>query len=477
VPQSLTNIVNVTVQVSPLSVVNSAFNLGLIVGKSTVIPILTRIKVYSGTADMIADGWAGTEPEYLAAQVFFSQSPRPSKVAIGRQDINALANPAAAPTMTTSAIGGALAAATYYVRYTLISAQGETLVSPEASIITTGATSSITVTIPALPAGATLAGIYIGTAAGTGTKQGTTNLTTYTQSGALVAGAAAPGANTATAETAVTAITACRATNNDWYAAYLCGALKADILAVAAFIEAATPLSVYFYDTSDADVPPGTAGNIMATLQAAKRHRSWGQYSTSAYAAVAAMGYAMGANTGLANSAYTLAYKSEVGILPELLTTAQATTILSLNGNIYTNYGATYNLLVQGTMADGVSFDEVLNLDVLTNSIQTAIMNALTQAPKVPQSEDGVSMLVTAITVPCNAARVRGVLAPGIWKAAPVLGLKTGDTLSTGYMVLADSIANQSQADRDARKSPPIYVPVKLAGAIEHVVIGVVVNR
>ena len=57
------------------------------------------------------------------------------------------------------------------------------------------------------------------------------------------------------------------------------------------------------------------------------------------------------------------------------------------------------------------------------------------------------------------------------------MNLKTGDALSTGYMVLADTLANQSQADRDARKSPPIYVAVKMAGAIEHVVIGIVVNR
>lgn len=34
-------------------------------------------------------GWAGTEPEYLAAQVYFSQSPRPTAVVIGRQDLTA----------------------------------------------------------------------------------------------------------------------------------------------------------------------------------------------------------------------------------------------------------------------------------------------------------------------------------------------------------------------------------------------------
>lgn len=366
--QSLNSIVDVTVQVSPLSVVNSGFNLGLIVGVSDVIAAADRVKVYSGVEAMLESGWAGTEPEYEAAQIYFSQTPRPDKVAIGRWDNTGL-------------------------------------------------------------------------------------------------------------ETAVQAITACRAANTDWFTAYLCDAVKADILAIAGYIESAIPLSAYFYDTKDAEVLAGTEGNVMDTLKDQKRLRSFGQFSTDDYAAVAAMGYAMGANTGLANSAYTLAYKTEVGITPEDLTEAEFTRILGYNGNVYTNYGATYDLLVQGTMASGVSFDEVLNLDVLKNSIQIAVMNALIQGPKIPQAEDGVSLLVSAITDPCEDARDRGILAPGIWKAAPVLGLQTGDMLSTGYLVLADTLANQSQADRDARKSPPIYVPVKLAGAIEHVVIGVIVNR
>lgn len=366
--QSLNNIVSVTLQVSPLSTINSGFNLGLIVGSSTVISTANRVKVYSGTDDMLAQGWLGTEPEYAAAQIYFGQTPRPNKVAIGRWD-------------------------------------------------------------------------------------------------------------TSGSETAVAAVTACRTANTDWYGLYVCGLVKADIISLAAAVESLTPLAAFFYRTQDAEVLAGTAGNVMQSLQASKYRRSFGQYSTSAHAAAAAMGYAMGANTGLANSAYTLAYKSEVSVTPEVLTTTQYNTITGYNGNVYTTFGATYNLLTPGTMADGTHFDEVLNLDVLTNDIQTSVINALTTSLKIPQTEDGVSMLVSAITAPCAAARRRGAIAPGIWKAAPVLGLKTGDTLSTGYMVLADTIANQSQADRDARKSPPIYVAVKLAGAIEHAVIGVVVNR
>lgn len=366
--QPLSDIVSVDVQVSPLSTVNSGFSVGLIVGTSTHVSATDRVLVYAGPEDMIANGWDGTEPEYLAAQVYFGQVPRPRKVAIGRWD-----------------------------------------------------------------------------------DSGT--------------------------ETAVQAVTLCRLANKDWYSVYVCDVTKIEILAISAFIESAMPLSSYFYDTEDLDVLAGAEGNVMDVLIKAKRHRTWGQFSTFSYAAAAAMGYAMGANTGLTNSAYTLAYKTQRGVSPEEVTTSQFNTILAQNGNIYTNFGATYDLLVYGTMADGVHFDEVLNLDVLTNEIQRSVMDALVTAPKIPQIEDGIGVLISAITAPCALARDRGVIAPGVWKSAPILGLKTGDTLSTGYMILADSIANQTQADRDARISPPIYVAVKLAGAIEHVIIGVVVNR
>lgn len=367
--QSLDSIVQVTVTVSPTLASAPNFNVGLIVGTSTIITAAERVKLYTGLDDMTADGWTGTEPEYLAAQVYFSQTPRPGMVAIGRQDATA-------------------------------------------------------------------------------------------------------------SETPVQAVTACRQANGDWYGCFVTGALTDDeIEAVAAYIEAAEPPSAYFYTTSSADVLTATAGNIMDTLKQSGYRRTFGQWSQSANAAVAAMGYAMGANTGLANSSFTLAYKPERGITPDDLTTTQLNNILSYNGNAYTGYGGRYQLLVQGKMADGTPFDEVLNLDMLVAEIQIAAINLLVGSPKVPQTEDGVSQIIQAITVPCENARVRGAIAPGIWTAPPVLGLETGDSLPTGYLIQAESLESQSQADREARKSPPIYVAVKMAGAIEFVVIGVIVNR
>lgn len=367
---SLNDIVDVSVTVGPVSSVRTNFNLGLIIGSSEVIATTARVKIYQKLADMTADKWTGKEPEYLVAQKYFSQTPRPHKVAIGRWDKTADST-----------------------------------------------------------------------------------------------------------ETAAQAVALCREANTEWYVCSVCGVEKADVIAVANYIETAEPQSAYFYTADDSDVKANEDGNIMDELKKNSIHRTLGQYSTTDDAVVAIMGYAMGANKQTSNSAYTLAYKKEVGVPAEKLTLAEVTAIKNLNGNVYINRGSVYNLFEDGKMADGTYFDELLNLDMLTNGIQTAVVNGLASEPKVPQTNDGMDKLLNYITAPLEKARSTGFISSGIWNTSGVLTVNTGDVLPRGYKILAESIADQSQEDREARKSPPIYILAKLAGAIQYVSIGVYVNR
>lgn len=365
----VSDIVNVSVYLTPTTPVGQEFDLGLIVGQSTVIAGTTadRVRVYSSLAGMITDGFTDTDPEYLAAQLYFSQSPKPAQVAIGRW------------------ISGT--------------------------------------------------------------------------------------------ETAAAAVTACRAANTNWYGCTVCGAVDADIEGVAAYIEAASPFSAYFATTSDAAVLAGTAGNVALTLQAAGYTRTLLQYSTYQDAAASILGYAMGANTQAAGSAYTLAFKSEPGVTPEALTEAQVTTLQGQNCNYYVTRGNTYNTFEQGVMASGMWFDERLGLDELASGISTAIMGQLTSNTKVPQTEGGMTLLKNAIDAPCRQAVATGFLAPGVWTGAAIQNLSTGDMLPLGYLIQSQSIASQSETDRTARKAPPISVALKLAGAVQNASISVYVQE
>jgi hypothetical protein len=66
-----------------------------------------------------------------------------------------------APVVTTATTGGTVAAGTYWVKVTAKNAQGETTGSAASKIVTTGATSTITVTIFTVP-NATQYSVYIG---------------------------------------------------------------------------------------------------------------------------------------------------------------------------------------------------------------------------------------------------------------------------------------------------------------------------
>ena len=108
-----------------------------------------------------------------------------------------LANPGAAPTVSTAVSGGSIPAATYLVAFTYVTPSGETLPSANASQVTTGAASTLLVTAPALPAGATSINVYAGTAAGALTLVGSSAASTLLLASLPAGGAAPPAVNAA----------------------------------------------------------------------------------------------------------------------------------------------------------------------------------------------------------------------------------------------------------------------------------------
>jgi hypothetical protein len=70
-------------------------------------------------------------------------------------------NPPDEPALTTATSGGTVAAGLHSVKITYVTASGETLPSEEATIETTGATSTITVASPAAATGATKFKVYM----------------------------------------------------------------------------------------------------------------------------------------------------------------------------------------------------------------------------------------------------------------------------------------------------------------------------
>jgi len=197
------------------------------------------------------------------------------------------------------------------------------------------------------------------------------------------------------------------------------------------------------------------------------------------------MGYAMGTNTRTSKSAYTLKLKRVTGIAPDALTLTQIDNLHRNSGNYYISRGpdGEYSLFERGEMADRTWFDEVINLDMLVNDMQLAILDLLASRPKVPQTESGMNDIKLAATPSLHRMRMIGFIAPGKWNSASVYTepdyapLRTGDMLENGYLLMSEPVDYQSQADRDARIAPPIYVAIKLAGAMHSVLVRIDVNR
>ncbi|EIP4525566.1 DUF3383 domain-containing protein [Salmonella enterica] len=364
----VSGVVNVDVIIGPRAATGRNFGSLLILGTSTVIPVKERLRLYSSKEDIGSD-FGVDSPEHEAATVYFSQSPRPKEVYVGRW----------------------------------------------AKILATG------------------------------------------EAGA--------------AENLMDAVNAVMGYTN-WYGLGI--ADKEDIadddwLKVAAAVEASGVSRILAITTSDpATVDATSTGDLAYKLKAAKYGRTFVQYSSSSkYAALSAFGRAFTVNFNGSNTTITLKFKQEPGITYETLTTDQAAALDAKNCNVFVYYQNDTAILQQGVMSSGDFFDERHGLDWLQNYVQTNLYNLLyTSTTKVPQTDAGVTRLLSNVEQSMDQSVTNGLVAAGVWNGGPIGQLDSGDTLTKGYYVYAQPLSEQAQADREARKAPVIQVACKLAGAV-----------
>jgi len=229
----ITNLVNVSASLTPLGASYLNLQTLLIIGDSNVIDTYQRIRLYSSLSGVAGD-FGTTAPEYLAATIFFDQSPTPTALYIGRwaktashgvlqtgfltsaqqtisnwtvitsgsfgttidgstfqyTGLNFSAatnlNNVASTIQTAmqaggvtvpgtpvlgSASSGSLAQTTYYVKTTYVTVNGETTPSAEANLLVT-ANHVVTVASPAANGvGVTGYNVYASSSTGTETKQ------------------------------------------------------------------------------------------------------------------------------------------------------------------------------------------------------------------------------------------------------------------------------------------------------------------
>lgn len=490
----VSRLIKVGVNLTPSAAQGQNISSLLILGSSTVIDPIERMRSY-GSLDAVAADFGTTAPEYLAANLWFSQTPQPTDLKVGRWvqtasngGLKCAVLPASAQAIATwqavtagsfryTKDGGALTAVTG------LNFSGAANLNAVAGIIqaaitgvtvvwnatyqrfeftsnTTGATSSFGF-VQAPTTGADVAALLRGRS---------------TDSGAYVfAGQAA--------ETAIAAVTEFDSRfGQSWYALHLAStaAVNADHLAIAAYVEGSNTKHVYAVTTQEAGVLVATdTANIAYQLKALRYKKTFVQYSSSsAYAAVSALARILTTDYTANNTTITLMFKGEPGVAAESLNTTQADALKAVNCNVFVGYNNDTAILQYGVMASGDYADTVLGTDALAIDLQTELYNLMyTSVTKIPQTDAGMNILVGKCNQVCERFVGNGLLAGGVWNSGGFGSLKQGDFLAPGYYVYAGRMANQSAADRAARKSTTIQIAAKLAGAIHEVIVGVVVNQ
>lgn len=487
----VSRLVNVQVDLSPKAAATRSFGVLLVMGDSNVINGLQRVRTYN-TLEAVALDFGTSAPEYKAADLYFSQVPQPLTLMIGRWLRTATAgfNQGGILTASQQLISNWTSITTGSFKVTIdgvlktltgLDFSGQSNLNGVATVITTALSTS-------------------GVCTWNGSNFQVTSATTGNTSLVTAAIPAGSGAdisaqlklNAATltvlvpgyaAESPADSVAALANLTPNWYGvSFAASVMPTDdqSLDVSALVEGLTTKRIYGVTTQDIGTLSSAVTNDLASEMAAAAYkRSIIQYSSSSpYAIASLLGREFTVDFDGNNTTITVMYKQEPGVTGEDLTSTQADTLIAKSCNVFVDYDNDTMIIQTGTMSGDAWLDEIHGTDWLQNAIQTAVYNLLYTTPtKIPQTDAGQNQIVNTIGQVLNQAVSNGLVAPGTWTGPDIGQISTGDYLKSGFYIFTPTMATQSQADRDARKSPTIQVACKLAGAIQTVNVIVSVNR
>lgn len=487
----ISRLISVDVNLEPSAAQSQDLSTLLLLGTSDVIDVVERLRTYS-SIDEVAQDFGNSAPEYLAAVLWFEQAPQPTQIKIGRWALSPTSGKliCAPLSVANSAIGAWQAISNGGFT---VSVNGVPQILNNINFNAVNNLNAVATAINGVLVGAvcTYNSVYnrfefesvtdgVGSAISFLTGAGGQDI-----SGMLNGVAGTSGAYVADGINAETALAAAQLFDEQfgqtWYAlTIVAGAVDADHVAVSGFIEATNNKHIYGISTQEAGVLSSVSTTDIAYLiKQLGYKRTITQYSSSnAYSVCSALGRGLTVDYNGQNTVITLMYKQEPGIVAESLTTSQVDILEGKNCNVFVAYNNNTAILEPGVMASGNFFDEITGSDWLAVTIMTDVYNVLLTSPtKIPQTDAGNHILVTAIEAVCSQGVLNGLLAPGTWNSQGFGSLNTGDLLAKGFYVFAPPIASQNAQDRAARKSVPIQVAAKLAGAVHTVDITINVNR
>lgn len=382
---TLDDIVSVQIALQTTGVTRGDFGTPMIVAPLMTFP--ERVRVYSSYNAASEDD---LPPKLLTAlSDCFSQTPRPSKVKVGRRAV----------LKGVIEVADLIALGVYSFKVNGESYSYTADGTPTKSEIVTGLAAAVTgdtdEAITATVAGDTLEIAWISTV-------GSVELVSNLQWGTITPLAAA----SAVADD----LDAILDEDSNWYGLVMVERTKADQLKAAEWTEANEKL--FITATSEADVlNPSLDTDLISVLKKPRYYRTAVLYHTNAateYPDAAWAGRVFTIHPG----AETWALKGLASVTPSPLTATQKQTVVNKGGNTFEFYQTQIALTNPGKVAAGEWIDVIRFRDWLKDTIQTNMTQMMINRDKVPYTDAGIQLCVNNLRKSLKEGQNVGGIAP-----------------------------------------------------------------
>ena len=348
------------------------FGVGLVL--QTHLRWTDRERSYTAASQLLDDGFAATDPAYLAAQVYFSQSPAPSKLRVGLRHAD-----------TATVI---VATAVDTTNYTIT-------ISGVAYTIGSGSSATTSTIATALRAAVNADSACPVAATGSGANVILTTKVSGTAWSLAITGTRMTLSGPTSAETIGAALDAILLAQTDFYGVAVVGSrLSADMQALATWVSANNRLGFVFSDESgviNTAVGSDTT-SLPAILKAAGYDRVLCLYDANGatnWIDVAAMAWVLAHDPG----SYSFALKTLIGPAVSNLSPTQRANAKAKRCVTYETVGNSINGTSNGVVPSGKNVDQIHGRDWLSAQIQTLIFQLLASVNKVPFTDDGIGQI------------------------------------------------------------------------------------
>lgn len=427
------DIVHITISKESQTVSKASFATIAIAAFHTHWGATEKVREYSAStalSSMVTDGFATTDPAYLAMQAICSQNPRPAKVKVLKLSTTwthtvRLTPVAANSTVYSGTVNG--------LAWTFTSDSSATLAE-----VCTGIASAI----------AALAGVSADGASATHVDI-TADAAASLFNVAKDTSAGAYEFEDITAATGLAAeLAALRLVDDSWYGLVLDCNSSARIEAAAAYVE--TIKALLIANTADSLCLDGASTtDVMYALHSSSYARTATLYHPdyNSFAGAAWIGNVLPFDAGGA----TWAFKTLKGVSTPTLTATQQSAVAAKKGNFYVSISGVAGTR-WGVTASGEYVDTTLCIDWLDARWGERLFGLLSSSPKLPYTDASVVKVKSELAAVNGLAVRQGILADD---PAP--------------SVTAPKVADVDPNDRAGRLLPNVEIVARLAGAIHEI--------